>query len=128
MILTSGTSAASWTLACGTTTSRKTSAVHNITSVAGIATPQLSGLLNMSLVAVSAAHLPNGKILTWASDGAGAFTIAPATRETPGTEVLLHIKADACGGDVTIRSYLYLRISTALAHTQYAIFGDPIKI
>ncbi len=31
-----------------TTTSRKTSAVHNITSVAGIATPQLAGLLNMS--------------------------------------------------------------------------------
>ena len=40
----------------------------------------------------------------------------------------LHIKADACGGDVTIRSYLYLRISTQVAHTQYAIFGDPIKI
>jgi hypothetical protein len=40
----------------------------------------------------------------------------------------LHIKADACGGEVTIRSYLYLRISTQLAHTQYAIFGDPIKI
>jgi hypothetical protein len=40
----------------------------------------------------------------------------------------LHIKADACGGEVTIRSYLYLRFSTQLAHTQYAIFGDPIKI
>ena len=40
----------------------------------------------------------------------------------------LHIKADACGGDVTIRSYLYLRISTEVAHTQYAIYGDPIKI
>ncbi|WAC91892.1 MspA family porin [Mycobacterium sp. Aquia_213] len=40
----------------------------------------------------------------------------------------LHIKADACGGDVTIRSLLYLRISTKVAHTQYAIFGDPIKI
>src|SRR5580698_2064707 len=32
----------------GTTTSRKSSAVHSINSVAGIATPQLSGLLNMS--------------------------------------------------------------------------------
>jgi hypothetical protein len=40
----------------------------------------------------------------------------------------LHIKADACGGDVTIRSYLYLRFSSQTAHTQYAIFGDPIKI
>src|SRR5271168_4654160 len=32
----------------GTTTSRKTSAVHTINSVAGIATPQLTGLLNLS--------------------------------------------------------------------------------
>jgi flagellar L-ring protein FlgH len=45
ILVTDSTSA----LASGaTTTSRKTSAVHNITSVAGIATPQLSGLLNMS--------------------------------------------------------------------------------
>lgn len=40
----------------------------------------------------------------------------------------LHVKADACGGDVTIRSYAYLRISTAASHTSYAIYGDPIKI
>lgn len=40
----------------------------------------------------------------------------------------LHIKADACGGDVTIRSYAYLRISTAAEHTSYAVYGDPIKI
>jgi MspA protein len=40
----------------------------------------------------------------------------------------LHIKADACGGDVTIRSYAYLRVSTAEAHTQFAIYGDPTKI
>jgi len=32
---------------------------------------------------------------TWASDGAGAFTITPATRETVGTDVVLHIKPDA---------------------------------
>lgn len=40
----------------------------------------------------------------------------------------LHIKADACGGDVTIRSYVYLRISTAAAHTEFAVYGEPIKI
>ena len=40
----------------------------------------------------------------------------------------IHIKADACGGDVTVRSYAYLRISTDAAHTQFAIYGDPIKI
>src|SRR5271166_5678907 len=31
----------------------------------------------------------------WASDGGGQFTIAPAARETAGTDVVLHIKADA---------------------------------
>jgi hypothetical protein len=40
----------------------------------------------------------------------------------------IHIKADACGGDVTVRSYAYLRISTASEHTSFAIYGDPIKI
>ncbi|MHA3020715.1 MspA family porin [Mycobacterium sp. BMJ-28] len=40
----------------------------------------------------------------------------------------LHIKADACGGDVSVRSYAYLRISTAEAHTQFAIYGEPAKI
>jgi molecular chaperone HtpG len=32
---------------------------------------------------------------TWASEGAGQFTIASATRETAGTDVVLHIKSDA---------------------------------
>jgi len=32
---------------------------------------------------------------TWASDGGGAFTLAPAERETAGTDVVLHRKADA---------------------------------
>ncbi|HEY8289848.1 MAG TPA: molecular chaperone HtpG [Acetobacteraceae bacterium] len=32
---------------------------------------------------------------TWASDGAGQFTLAPATRETPGTDIVLHMKPDA---------------------------------
>ncbi|WP_407662474.1 MspA family porin [Mycolicibacterium palauense] len=40
----------------------------------------------------------------------------------------IHIEADACGGDVTVRSYAYLRISTDAAHTQFAVYGDPIKI
>ena len=32
---------------------------------------------------------------TWASEGAGEFTLAPAERDTPGTDIVLHIKADA---------------------------------
>ncbi|MBV8703777.1 MAG: molecular chaperone HtpG [Acetobacteraceae bacterium] len=32
---------------------------------------------------------------TWASDGGGGFTIAPAHRERPGTDVVLHIRPDA---------------------------------
>ncbi|MUL67576.1 MspA family protein [Mycobacterium sp. CBMA 234] len=40
----------------------------------------------------------------------------------------IHIKADACGGDVNIRSYAYLRVSTSASHTEFAVYGDPIKI
>ena len=40
----------------------------------------------------------------------------------------IHIEADACGGDVTIRSYAYLRVSTALTHTECAVYGDPLEI
>jgi hypothetical protein len=40
----------------------------------------------------------------------------------------IHIKADACGGDVTVRSYCYLRVSTSEARTEFAVYGDPIKI
>jgi molecular chaperone HtpG len=32
---------------------------------------------------------------TWASDGGGAFTLAPAERENAGTDVVLHLKPDA---------------------------------
>jgi molecular chaperone HtpG len=31
----------------------------------------------------------------WASDGRSAFTLTPATRETPGSDVVLHMKPDA---------------------------------
>lgn len=32
---------------------------------------------------------------TWASEGAGQFTLAPAERETAGTDIVLHLKSDA---------------------------------
>ncbi|MCQ9155559.1 molecular chaperone HtpG [Acidomonas methanolica] len=31
----------------------------------------------------------------WSSDGKGAYTLSPATREAPGTDIILHVKADA---------------------------------
>ncbi len=31
----------------------------------------------------------------WSSEGGGSFTLAPATRDAPGTDIVLHIKADA---------------------------------
>lgn len=40
----------------------------------------------------------------------------------------IHVKADGCGGPVSIRSYAFLRISTPAAHTQFAVYGDPIQI
>ncbi|MFT8807862.1 molecular chaperone HtpG [Gluconobacter sp.] len=32
---------------------------------------------------------------TWSSDGKGSFTLAPASRATPGTDIVLHMKDDA---------------------------------
>ena len=46
-------------------------------------------------VEVTSRKAGSEEAFTWASDGAGQFTIAPATRETAGTDVVLHIKADA---------------------------------
>jgi MspA len=40
----------------------------------------------------------------------------------------LHIKADACGGPVTLRSFAYLRISTNIERSEFAVYGDPIQI
>jgi hypothetical protein len=40
----------------------------------------------------------------------------------------IHIKVDACGGEVTIRSYAYLRVATALTHTGFAVHDDLLKI
>jgi hypothetical protein len=55
------------------------------------------------------------------------MALSPGNTATLGIDNL-HIKADACGGDVNIRSYAYLRTSTATSHFSYAIYGDPIKI
>ena len=46
-------------------------------------------------VSVTSRKAGSEEAFTWESDGAGGFTVAPAMRETPGTDVLLHIKADA---------------------------------
>jgi molecular chaperone HtpG len=45
-------------------------------------------------VEVTSRKVGADEAFTWSSDG-GAFTIAPASRAAAGTEVLLHIKADA---------------------------------
>ena len=46
-------------------------------------------------VEVTSRKVGSDEAFTWASDGAGQFTIAPATRETAGTDIVLHIKSDA---------------------------------
>ena len=40
----------------------------------------------------------------------------------------VHIKADACGGPVTIRSFAYLRIGTDVERSEFAVYGDPTQI
>lgn len=46
-------------------------------------------------VEVTSRRAGSDEAWTWASDGEGAFTLAPATRDEPGTSVLLHLRADA---------------------------------
>jgi molecular chaperone HtpG len=46
-------------------------------------------------VEVTSRKAGSEEAFTWASDGAGQFTIAPAERETAGTEIVLHMKPDA---------------------------------
>src|SRR6201994_547138 len=46
-------------------------------------------------VEVTSRQAGSEEAFTWASDGAGQFTLGPATREQAGTDVVLHIKSDA---------------------------------
>jgi molecular chaperone HtpG len=46
-------------------------------------------------VAVTSRRAGSEEAWTWESDGRGGFSIAPASRATPGTDVVLSIKSDA---------------------------------
>ena len=46
-------------------------------------------------VAVTSRRAGTDESWTWASDGQGSYTLEPATRAEPGTDVVLHIKEDA---------------------------------
>jgi molecular chaperone HtpG len=46
-------------------------------------------------VEVTSRKAGSEEAFTWASEGAGQFTLGPATREQAGTDVVLHIKSDA---------------------------------
>src|SRR4029078_11580461 len=54
-----------------------------------------SGFMVADRVEVTSRKAGSEEAFTWASEGAGQFTLAPASRETPGTDIVLHIKADA---------------------------------
>jgi molecular chaperone HtpG len=46
-------------------------------------------------VEVTSRKAGSEEAFTWASDGAGQFTLAPAERGSAGTDIVLHLKADA---------------------------------
>ncbi|WP_428393561.1 molecular chaperone HtpG [Lichenicoccus sp.] len=46
-------------------------------------------------VEVTSRRIGETEAWRWSSEGGGKFTLAPATRETPGTDIVLHIKPDA---------------------------------
>ncbi len=53
-------------------------------------------------VEVTSRRAGTGEAWRWSSDGRGDYTIAPAERETPGTTIVMHVKADA---DEFLESY-----------------------
>jgi molecular chaperone HtpG len=54
-----------------------------------------SAFMVFDRVEVTSRKAGSEEAFTWASEGAGEYTVAPATRERAGTDVLLHVKADA---------------------------------
>ncbi|TDR94533.1 molecular chaperone HtpG [Enterovirga rhinocerotis] len=46
-------------------------------------------------VEVTSRHAGEDAAWTWASDGRGSYTLAPAEKEEAGTEIVLHLKSDA---------------------------------
>ncbi|MBN7300795.1 MspA family porin [Mycobacteroides abscessus subsp. bolletii] len=40
----------------------------------------------------------------------------------------VHLKVDACGGPVTIRSYATLAVATDVQQTQLSVYGDPFVL
>ncbi|MFD6195886.1 MspA family porin [Mycobacteriaceae bacterium NPDC060252] len=40
----------------------------------------------------------------------------------------VHIKVDACGGPVTVRSYASMAIGTDIEQTQLSVYGDPFVL
>ncbi|WP_159992842.1 molecular chaperone HtpG [Roseomonas sp. 18066] len=46
-------------------------------------------------VEVTSRHAGSEEAWTWASEGRGDYTLAPASRDEPGTDIVLHMKDDA---------------------------------
>jgi hypothetical protein len=40
----------------------------------------------------------------------------------------VHVKVDACGGPVTVRSYATMAVGTDIQQTQLSVYGDPMVI
>ena len=53
-------------------------------------------------VEVTSRRIGTTEAWCWASEGGGSFTLTPATRDSPGTDIVLHIKPDA---DEFLESY-----------------------
>ena len=53
-------------------------------------------------VTVTSRRAGSEEAWTWASEGQGSYTLEPATRAEPGTDIVLHLKADA---DEYLESY-----------------------
>lgn len=54
-----------------------------------------SAFMVADMVEVTSRAAGSDEAWLWSSDGKGSYTLAPATRDEPGTTIVLHIKADA---------------------------------
>ena len=89
-----GTIARSGTRAFGETLS-KAAPDQQVSLIGQFGVGFYSAFMVADQVAVTSRKAGTDAAWTWASDGRGAFTMAPAERERAGTEIVLHMKLDA---------------------------------
>ena len=95
-IARSGTKAFAKALASGSTgTSGPTGTSDKPNLIGQFGVGFYSAFMVADRVEVTSRQAGSEEAWTWASEGGGSFTLAPAQKAEPGTDIVLHMKADA---------------------------------